>query len=113
MLHLTAVVDEWRSEEQPGPDGRVSKFYTVSEPTIVPKVDREGGQLTGETDAYILMVWSQVVREGPGAEAKGGGSELLVFDAGKIGEGPVVRLPLPANVPYGLHSTYVPWADCI
>ena len=42
----------------------------------------QGNQLTGETDAYIVMVWSRVVRAAAAnAEAEGGGSELLVFDA--------------------------------
>ena len=105
------TVDEWRSESFLEPNGRTGKLYTVTEPTIVPKVDEEGNQMTGETDAYIVMIWSGVARETPGSEAEGCGSELLVFDAGSIGEGPRVRLPLPSDVPYGLHSTYVPWGD--
>ena len=42
-------------------------------------------------------------------------SELFVFDAASIGDGPRVRLPLPeeAQVPYGLHSVYVPWKDLV
>jgi len=38
-----------------------------------------------------------------------GGSSLRVFDGGDLGKGPVASVPLPADVPYGLHSTYVPW----
>ena len=36
-----ATVDEWRSASEESDDGSTSKLYTVSEPTIVPKIDEQ------------------------------------------------------------------------
>ena len=35
-------------------------------------------------------------------------SELVVLDAGALGEGPVATVPLPARVPVGFHGNWVP-----
>jgi len=35
---------------------------------------------------------------------------VLVFDAAALEEGPVCTLPLPARVPAGFHSLWVPGA---
>lgn len=35
-------------------------------------------------------------------------SDLLVFDARDIPDGPICRLPLPAFIPHALHGSYVP-----
>ena len=73
-----------------------------------------------EDDAYILVIVSKVAprERGEGDDdgcgsRRGAGSELLVFDAARIADGPVGRLPLPDDVPYGLHSTFVPWRDAL
>ena len=90
------------------PQGR----HVVSEPTFVA---REGGS-GGEDDGYLLLVTSAVTAAAGGTGAAkrrrvSNGSTLLVFDARTIGEGPVAELPLPADLPYGLHSCFVPWGD--
>lgn len=35
-------------------------------------------------------------------------TDLVVFDAQKVAEGPVSRLPLPVKVPFGLHGSFAP-----
>ena len=35
-------------------------------------------------------------------------SEFLIFDAQRVQDGPVSRLPLPTKVPFGLHGSFAP-----
>jgi carotenoid cleavage dioxygenase len=41
------------------------------------------------------------------AEEATGTSELYVFDAARVGDGPVARLPIPQRVPTGYHTEWV------
>lgn len=110
--------------------------WCVSEPTFVARQRDNSGQgastagaAGAEDDGYVLLVVSSVAPTATPAARSGGasqaaratategaarvpsGSELLVFDAANINAGPVARLPLPADLPYGLHSAFVPWSD--
>ena len=94
--------------------------YVVSEPTFVARGGGGGGDDTvearAEDDGFVLLVVSQVQQQPVGgrmarARRVPGGSALVVFDAAAVEAGPVAEVPLPADIPYGLHSCYVPWAD--
>jgi len=54
---------------------------------------------TAEDDGYVLTY---------GAELATGNSELWVFDARSVGDGPMARLPIPQRVPTGYHTRWVP-----
>jgi carotenoid cleavage dioxygenase len=58
---------------------------------------RRGG--TGEDDGYLVTITTDT-----NADA----SFCLVFDAARVGDGPVCKLALPERVSSGTHST---WAD--
>jgi carotenoid cleavage dioxygenase len=45
------------------------------------------------------------------AEEATGNSELYVFDAARVGDGPVARCPIPQRVPTGYHTEWVSAAD--
>jgi len=45
------------------------------------------------------------------AEEATGRSEVHVLDAARLGDGPVCRLAVPARVPAGYHSWWVPAED--
>jgi carotenoid cleavage dioxygenase len=64
-----------------------------SETAMAPRV---GG--TGEDDGYLVTLTTDM-----NADA----SYCLVFDAGRIGDGPVCKLQLPERVSSGTHSTWV------
>ncbi|MFN8051533.1 MAG: carotenoid oxygenase family protein [Acidimicrobiales bacterium] len=68
-------------------------------PTFVPR----NGTATGSADGYIVVVvFSDVVT------AASAGTELWVFDAAALSDGPVARLGHPAlQVPITLHSTWL------
>jgi carotenoid cleavage dioxygenase len=42
------------------------------------------------------------------AEEATGASEAYVFDASRVADGPVARLPIPQRVPTGYHTEWVP-----
>jgi carotenoid cleavage dioxygenase len=55
-------------------------------------------RMVEEDDGYLVgFVWN----------AREQRSEVQVWDAKDIGEGPVARVPLPVRVPHGFHSTWV------
>jgi carotenoid cleavage dioxygenase-like enzyme len=64
-----------------------------SETAMAPRV---GG--TGEDDGYLVTLTTDM-----NADA----SYCLVFDAGRVGDGPVCKLQLPERVSSGTHSTWV------
>jgi carotenoid cleavage dioxygenase-like enzyme len=52
-----------------------------------------------EDDGYLLsFLWD-------GREQK---TYFVVFDARDVSRGPLHKLPVPTNVPFGLHGTFVP-----
>ena len=87
----------------------------VSEPTFVPK-DRGSAKSAGaagglgagpgwEEEGYLLLLSSRV-KDGRRLD---GESRLLIVDAAKMEGGAVAQVRLPADLPYGLHSEFVPW----
>lgn len=58
---------------------------------------RDGGE--AEDDGYLV---------GISVDGRKKSSDLLVFDARDIRDGPICRLPLPAFIPHALHGSYVP-----
>ena len=81
--------------------GRHARFAlpagdAVSEPVFVPR-----HASAGEGDGWLLVVaWR-------GEERR---SDLLVFDAGGIADGPVATVRLSHRVPFGFHGNWVPAA---
>jgi carotenoid cleavage dioxygenase-like enzyme len=57
---------------------------------------------TAEDDGYLLTFV---------AEEASGASELYLFDAQRLGDGPVCRLSIPQRVPTGYHTWWVDAAD--
>jgi carotenoid cleavage dioxygenase-like enzyme len=105
-------------------------FYLVSEPTFVPRVGSEAG----EGDEGYLIVFVCAAKAGtaagndsPAAEVSeptdGRASRLYVIDAKTMATseedpsedvlagGAVAALSLPAAVPYGLHSCWLPYEE--
>jgi len=78
--------------------------YVVSETTCVPKLKAPGAP-AAEEDCYVVFLTSKT----QGDRRVPDGSTLTVLDAADLGKGPVASVPLPADVPYGLHSAFVPW----
>jgi carotenoid cleavage dioxygenase-like enzyme len=65
---------------------------------------------SAEDDAYVLAFTSGVQEEGGGATVRSkDGTKVLVYDAKDMGKGPVCEIPVPNDMPYGLHSHWVPW----
>lgn len=58
---------------------------------------RDGGD--AEDDGYLV---------GISVDGQKKSSDLLIFDARDIRDGPICRLPLPAFIPHALHGSYVP-----
>ena len=119
------ILSRWQSPALMTEDGtpELEREYVVSEPTIVPKVGA-----TDEDEAYILLIVSTILsRESSKSDDQSSDnrnikaacvgshyadrSKLHIFDAKDISKGPVASLSLPDSVPYGLHSTYVPWDE--
>lgn len=71
------------------PDGQ-----KLSEPVFVPR-----GPDAAEGDGWLLAT-AYRPRENR--------SDLVVFEAGSIGDGPVARAHLPVRVPYGFHGSWRP-----
>jgi carotenoid cleavage dioxygenase len=61
---------------------------------------RLGG--TAEDDGYLVTLTTDMNTDA---------SYCLVFDAARIGDGPVCKLQLPERVSSGTHSTWVPGAE--
>ena len=84
----------------------------VTEPTFVPKVGKGDPSQGGvEDDGYVIIVVSRVPTDGDlkmGAVAVLG-SSMLVFDARDLAGGPVSQVALPDNIPFGLHSEWIPF----
>ena len=74
-------------------------YFVVSEPSVVPK---RGGR-PGD-GAYVLVFVTNVHDDGETRDSK-----LVVLDGDALAE--VCELDLPNDVPYGLHSAWVDWAD--
>lgn len=68
-----------------------------SETAMAPRV---GG--TGEDDGYLVTLTTDM-----NADA----SYCLVFDAARVGDGPVCKLPLPERISSGTHSTWAPGSE--
>ncbi|SEH64767.1 carotenoid cleavage dioxygenase [Mycolicibacterium rutilum] len=68
-----------------------------SETAMAPRV---GG--TAEDDGYLITLTTDM-----NADA----SYCLVFDAARVSDGPVCKLPLPERVSSGTHSTWAPGAE--
>jgi carotenoid cleavage dioxygenase len=65
-----------------------------------PFAPRDGAR--GEDEGYLVsFVWNSNENR----------SELQVFDAQHLGEGPIARALLPQRVPNGFHATWVPAAQ--
>ena len=69
----------------------------VSETVMAP---RDGS--TAEDDGYLVTFMSDIVNDA---------SEALVFDAARVGDGPVCRIRLPERISSGTHSTWAPLSD--
>ena len=57
---------------------------------------------TGEDDGYLVTITTDM-----NADA----SYCLVFDAARVGDGPVCKLALPERVSSGTHSTWAPGSE--
>lgn len=80
-------------------------WYSVSEPTLVPKKGKKSGE-------YVLMVATNVPK-GTSWQSKEDltalKSQVLVLDGDRLEDGPMWSADLPYHVPYGLHSCFVEW----
>ena len=80
-------------------------WYSVSEPTLVPKKGKDNGE-------YVLMIATKAPK-GTSWQNKEDlaalKSQVLVLDGGRLADGPVWSADLPHHVPYGLHSCFVEW----
>ena len=83
------------------------RWFAVSEPTVVPKENKEG--------EYILLIatrfppgmkWRDVARDYDGASLV---SKVFILDGDNFDDGPVYSATLPHHVPYGLHSGFIDW----
>ena len=92
------------------PDG----WWVVSEPTFVPKT---GASAVGDGDAGYLLFFCMQVEHANGEplpdseRGDGRASRLYVLDAAQLDGEPAAVIELPGVVPYGLHSTWVPFED--
>ena len=84
-------------EEQWVPGDR--KF--AMEPFFVP---RKGA--TDEDDGWVVALVHDAAAEG--STFGGRGTEMVIIDAKKFGDGPVARLRLPTYVPFGVHGSWSP-----
>jgi len=79
-------------------------WYSVSEPSIVPK--------KGKSGEYVLMIATNTPK-GTSWQSKEDlaklKSQVLVLDGDRLEDGPVWSADLPYHVPYGLHSCFVGW----
>lgn len=80
-------------------------WYSVSEPTLVAKKGKEGGE-------YVLMIATHAPK-GTSWKSKADmaklKSQVLLLDGDRLEDGPVWTADLPHHVPYGLHSSFVEW----
>ena len=80
-------------------------WYSVSEPTLVPKRGRSSGE-------YVLMIATNTPK-GTSWESKEDlaklKSQVLLLDGDRLEDGPVWSADLPHHVPYGLHSCFLEW----
>jgi carotenoid cleavage dioxygenase-like enzyme len=79
-------------------------WYSVSEPTVVPK--------KGKSGEYVMLIATHVPKgtlwlNKDDMEALK--SQILLLDGDDIDMGPIWTADLPYYVPYGLHSSFVPW----
>lgn len=103
-LNNGAVADRWQA-----PAG----YFLVSEPTFVPRESSPAA----EGDSGYLLVYVTAAASSPAAESvpgressDGRASRLVVLDAAAMTEA-VAVLELPGAVPYGLHSTWLPYEE--
>lgn len=80
----------------------------LSEPIFAPssttkKAAAEEEEEEEEENGYILTI-----NTNPTLSC----SELLIFDAKYLNQGPIVRTPLPTYLSYGLHGMFVPGLIC-
>ena len=54
---------------------------------------------TGEDDGYLVTFTIDMVEDR---------SQALVFDASRVGDGPIARVTLPERISSGTHSTWAP-----
>ena len=86
-------------------------YWITSEPTFVPKL----GSTAGDGDAGYIFVFCTAVEPADGTPLTGAergdgrASRLIVLDAKSMDAATI--LDLPGAVPYGLHSTWVPYDD--
>lgn len=84
-------------------------WYSVSEPTLVPKK----GTTSGE---YVLMIATNAPK-GTSWQSKEDiaklKSQVLLLDGDRLEDGPVWSAELPYHVPYGLHSCFVDWETMV
>ena len=71
----------------------------LSEVAFAPRRKEDGSFSDGEDDGYLVTYLLDT------RELK---SEFVVFDAAKVADGPVSRVPLNNFIPHGLHGTFVP-----
>lgn len=69
-------------------------FEFLGENIFIPRVNSQS-----EDDGYVL---------GYLFNGKTESSELVLFDAQSIQQGPIVRQPLPVTMPFGLHGSFAP-----
>lgn len=69
----------------------------IGEPMFASK--KGSGSEAAEDEGYILTI---------SFNGKTEISELLIFDAQKITQGPISRVAIPVKIPFGLHGSYVP-----
>lgn len=84
-------------------------WYSVSEPTVVPK-QKGPEKLNG---SYVLMIATHVMKETISQPIDDKEipfqSHVLVLDGDNIDAGPVCAIELPYPVTYGLHSSFLEW----
>ena len=85
-------------------------WYTVTEPTLVPKVGTSNANGSG---LYVVMVATHVPQGLRDLERIRNGktltSHVLVLDGDDLRAGPVWVAETPQHLAYGLHSEFIPW----
>jgi carotenoid cleavage dioxygenase len=68
-----------------------------SETAMAPRIGS-----TGEDDGYLVTLTTDMTADA---------SYCLVFDAARVADGPICKLPLPERISSGTHSTWAPGAE--
>ena len=86
------------------------RWYAVSESTVIPKENEQGGEYVAviATNIPESVTWQDVEKDPSMAE-----SQVIILDGADLESGPIYTATLPYMVPYGLHSGYFGWESIL